>query len=125
MRVLLAKVGLDGHDRGVKVLALLLRDAGHEVIYTGLHGRPGHIAQIAVDEDVDVVGLSVLSGAHLALTAEVLDAMRDAGASGVPVVVGGTVGNDADALRALGVAQVFPTGTAFADVVGWFGAGGG
>lgn len=121
MRVLLAKVGLDGHDRGIKVLALTLRDAGHEVIYTGLHGRPDHIAQIAVDEDVDVVGLSVLSGAHLALTTEVLGAMRAAGAADVPVVVGGTVGSDAEALRALGVAEVFPTGTAYADIVRWFG----
>lgn len=122
MRVLLAKLGLDGHDRGAKVLALHLRDAGHEVIYTGLHASPSHVAAIARDEDVDVVGLSILSGAHLELTADVLTALRDAGRTDVEVVIGGTVTGDVDALVDLGATAVFPTGTPFDEVIAWFSA---
>jgi methylmalonyl-CoA mutase C-terminal domain/subunit len=120
MRVLLAKVGLDGHDRGVKVLALHLRDAGHEVIYTGLHERPSDVAAIALDEDVDVVGLSILSGAHVELATEVVDALRKVGAEDVDVVVGGTVWSDVDTLIDLGVRAVFPTGTPYEEIVMWF-----
>ncbi len=101
-RVLVAKVGLDGHDRGVKVVARLLRDAGFEVVYTGLFQTPETVAAAAVDEDVDVVGLSMLSGAHLTLAPLVVDALRAAG-SAAPVVVGGIVpAPDVEALHAAG-----------------------
>lgn len=122
MRVLLAKLGLDGHDRGAKVLALQLRDAGHEVIYTGLHATPGEVAAIARDEDVDIVGLSILSGAHLDLTADVIAELREVGSDDVGVVIGGTVTADVDALLELGASAVFPTGTPFEHVVAWFAA---
>ena len=116
-RVILAKPGLDGHDRGVKVVAMGLRDAGAEVIYLGLRATPGQIAAAVAAEDADVVGISVLSGAHMAIAAELLAALREAGAD-VPVVVGGTIpARDADALRGLGVAAVFPAGTPLPDVV--------
>ncbi len=109
-RVLVAKVGLDGHDRGVKVVARILRDAGLEVIYTGLFQTPETVAAAAVQEDVDVVGLSMLSGAHLTLAPLVVAALREAG-SDAPVVVGGIVpGNDVAALERAGVAAVFGPG---------------
>lgn len=111
-RVLVAKPGLDGHDRGAKIVALALRDAGFEAIYTGIRQKPAAIAAIAVQEDVDVVGLSILSGAHLSLTRKVIEALREAGAGDVRVVVGGTIpAGDAGALRDLGAAEVYPTGT--------------
>jgi methylmalonyl-CoA mutase C-terminal domain/subunit len=117
-RILLAKPGLDGHDRGVKLIARALRDAGLEVIYTGLRQRPEAIAAAAVSEDVDMVGLSVLSGAHIGLTRRTLDALRERGAEDIPVVVGGTVPrSDAATLREMGVLDVFPTGTDLEDVV--------
>jgi len=116
-RVILAKPGLDGHDRGVKVVAMGLRDAGAEVIYLGLRATPRQIAAAAAAEDADVVGISVLSGAHMAIAEELLAALRDAGAD-VPLVVGGTIpARDADALRKLGIAAVFPAGTPLPDVV--------
>ncbi|MGH9019896.1 MAG: cobalamin-dependent protein [Acidimicrobiales bacterium] len=116
-RVLVAKVGLDGHDRGVKVVARLLRDAGFEVVYTGLFQTPETVAAAAVDEDVDVVGLSMLSGAHMTLAPLVVEALRAAGSS-VPVVVGGIVPtNDVDELRADGVAAVFGPGATSAEIV--------
>src|SRR5680860_375341 len=90
IRVLIAKPGLDGHDRGAKVVARVLRDAGYEVIYTGIRQRPAEIAAAAIQEDVDVIGLSVLSGAHLGLTRKVLAALVEQGVSDIPVVVGGT-----------------------------------
>ena len=90
-RVLVAKPGLDGHDRGAKLVARSLRDAGFEVIYTGIRQKPNVIAAIAIQEDVDVVGLSILSGAHLGLTAKTLEALAAQGADGTKVVVGGTV----------------------------------
>jgi methylmalonyl-CoA mutase C-terminal domain/subunit len=112
VRVLLAKPGLDGHDRGAKLVARALRDAGFEVIYTGIRQKPAVIAAIAVDEDVDVVGLSILSGAHMGLTRKTIEALRDAGADGVTVVVGGTVPqSDVAPMLEMGVAGVFPTGT--------------
>jgi methylmalonyl-CoA mutase C-terminal domain/subunit len=111
-RVLVAKPGLDGHDRGAKIVARALRDAGFEVIFTGIRQRVEDIVAAAVQEDVAVVGLSILSGAHLALSTRVLEALRAAGAGDVAVVVGGTI-PPADVLRLLaaGVAAVFPTGT--------------
>jgi methylmalonyl-CoA mutase C-terminal domain/subunit len=110
VRVLVAKVGLDGHDRGIKVVARLLRDAGMEVVYTGLFQTPETVANAAIQEDVDVVGLSMLSGAHLTLAPLVVDALRSRG-SDIPVVVGGIVPtNDLDDMRAAGVAAVFGPG---------------
>jgi methylmalonyl-CoA mutase C-terminal domain/subunit len=111
-RVLIAKPGLDGHDRGAKIVARALRDAGFEVIFTGIRQRVQDIAAAAVQEDVDVVGLSILSGAHLALTIRVIEALRAADADDIAVIVGGTIpAADIPRLRAAGVAAVFPTGT--------------
>lgn len=117
IRVLVAKVGLDGHDRGVKVVARLLRDAGFEVIYTGLFQTPETVAAAAVDEDVDVIGLSMLSGAHMTLAPLVVEALRARGAD-IPVVVGGIVPNrDMDDLRAAGIAAVIGPGAPAEQVV--------
>ena len=112
IRVLVAKPGLDGHDRGAKVIARALRDAGMEVIYTGLRQTPEMIVTAAVQEDVDCVGLSILSGAHLALTARTIEALRAADAADIAVVVGGTIPHaDVPKLLSVGAAAVFPTGT--------------
>jgi len=117
LRVLVAKVGLDGHDRGIKVVARLLRDAGMEVVYTGLFQTPDTVATAAIQEDVDVVGLSMLSGAHLTLAPLVVKALRDRG-SDIPVVVGGIVpANDVDELKATGVAGVFGPGATADEIV--------
>jgi len=111
-RVLIAKPGLDGHDRGAKIVARALRDAGFEVIFTGIRQRVPEIVAAAVQEDVDVVGLSILSGAHLALTIRTIEALRAADADDIAVIVGGTIpAPDIPRLRAAGVAAVFPTGT--------------
>jgi methylmalonyl-CoA mutase, C-terminal domain len=116
-RVVLAKPGLDGHDRGIKVVAMGLRDAGAEVIYLGLRVTAAQIAAIATAEDADLVGISILSGAHLEITRQVLAAMQAADLQ-VPLVVGGTIlPADALTLREIGVAGVFPVGTALPDVV--------
>lgn len=116
-RVLVAKVGLDGHDRGVKVVARLLRDAGMEVVYTGLFQTPEMVAATAVQEDVDVVGISMLSGAHLTLAPLVVRALRERG-SDAPVVVGGIVPpEDAAALASDGVAAVFGPGASAEEIV--------
>jgi methylmalonyl-CoA mutase, C-terminal domain len=118
MKVLVAKPGLDGHDRGAKVVAQALRDAGLEVVYTGLKRTPEEIVQEAIQEDVDVIGLSILSGAHLLLSQRVIAALRAHGAGDIKVVVGGIIPpKDVDALRALGVHRVFPMGTPLGDVV--------
>jgi len=118
MKVLIAKPGLDGHDRGAKVVAQALRDAGVEVVYTGLKRTPDEIVQAAIQEDVDVIGLSVLSGAHLLLARRVLDGLRDNGAADIAVIVGGTIPpRDVDELRALGVRRVFPMGTPLPEIV--------
>ena len=107
IRVLIAKVGLDGHDRGAKVVARCLRDAGMEVIYTGLHRTPEEVVAAAVQEDVDVLGISLLSGAHMTLVPRIVELMRRARADDVRLVVGGVVPDeDLPALRALGVAEV-------------------
>ncbi|MBI6546970.1 MAG: cobalamin B12-binding domain-containing protein [Cyanobacteria bacterium NC_groundwater_1444_Ag_S-0.65um_54_12] len=118
IRILLGKVGLDGHDRGVKVIARALCDAGMEVIYTGLQQSPADIATIAVQEDVDVVGLSLLSGAHLTLVPATLECLRSQGAGHVPVLVGGIIPvADAESLLALGVSGVFGPGTPLDNVI--------
>ena len=107
-RILVGKPGLDGHDIGAKIVALTLRDAGAEVIYTGLRRSPAQIAQVAVDEGVDAVGLSILSGSHKELVADVMSELRERRAGGVKVFVGGTIpGEDHAQLRDLGVAAVF------------------
>jgi len=118
MKVLVAKPGLDGHDRGAKVVVQALRDAGLEVVYTGLKRTPEEIVAEAVQEDVDVVGLSILSGAHVPLAKRVLDGLAAQGADDVRVVVGGIIPpRDIAALRALGVSRVFPMGTPLSDIV--------
>jgi methylmalonyl-CoA mutase C-terminal domain/subunit len=120
IRVLLAKPGLDGHDRGAKVVAHALRDAGMEVIYTGLHQTAEQIVEAAIQEDVDVIGLSVLSGAHLPLTEKLMGLLRQEGLEKTTVIVGGNVpGRDVEKLEALGVARVFRTGSRFEDIVGF------
>lgn len=107
-RILIGKPGLDGHDIGAKIVALTLRDAGAEVIYTGLRRSPEQIAQVAVDEGVDAVGLSILSGSHNELVADVITELRRHGAAGIKVFVGGTIpGGDHEPLRELGVMAVF------------------
>ncbi|WP_406444548.1 cobalamin B12-binding domain-containing protein [Streptomyces sp. NBC_00631] len=111
-RVLIAKPGLDGHDRGAKIVARALRDAGFEVVFTGIRQRVDDIVATAVQEDVAMVGLSMLSGAHLALTARTVEGLRAADAGDITVVVGGTIPPaDVPRLKAAGAAGVFPTGT--------------
>lgn len=118
IRVLVAKPGLDGHDRGAKVIARALRDAGMEVIYTGLRQTPEMIVEAALQEDVDVVGLSILSGAHMALVPRVLELLRAEGLSDVLVLIGGIIpDDDAPALLEMGVSGVFGPGTNTQDIV--------
>ena len=120
IRVLIAKPGLDGHDRGAKVMTRALRDAGMEVIYTGLFQTPEMIASAAVDEDVDVVGLSILSGAHRTLIPDIIARLKDAGLDDVLVVVGGTIPpNDRQALFDAGVSAVFGPGTPLDDSINY------
>lgn len=116
-RILIAKPGLDGHDRGAKIVARILRDAGFEVIYTGIRQSPVAIAETAVQEDVQLVGLSILSGAHMGLTRKVLEFLRERNADDIPVVVGGTIpAGDHRALTEAGVKAVFPTGTPSSEI---------
>jgi methylmalonyl-CoA mutase, C-terminal domain len=118
VRVLVGKPGLDGHDRGAKLVARVLRDAGFEVVYLGIRQKPETLATVAVQEDVRVVGLSILSGAHVSLTKKTADALRAAGANDVLLVVGGTIPTrDVPALEAAGAAAVFPTGTPTEELV--------
>jgi methylmalonyl-CoA mutase C-terminal domain/subunit len=117
IRVLVAKPGLDGHDRGARVVAYGLRDAGFEVIYTGLRQSPEQIATAAVQEDVDVIGLSILSGAHLALTRKVIETLKEQDAGDIPILVGGLIPEeDKAALQEIGVAEVFTAGTSIASI---------
>jgi methylmalonyl-CoA mutase C-terminal domain/subunit len=119
MRIVLAKPGLDGHDRGVKVVAMALRDAGAEVVYLGLRQTASQIAAAAGAEDADLIGISVLSGAHVALARGIREAQQAAGVADIPLVVGGTIPpQDVAALTDLGVRAVFPVGTPIEDVVG-------
>jgi methylmalonyl-CoA mutase C-terminal domain/subunit len=116
--VVIAKPGLDGHDRGAKIIARALRDAGMEVIYTGLHQTPEQIVETAIQEDADAVGVSILSGAHMTLVPRIVDGLRANGADDVLVVVGGTIPqDDADELKAAGVAEVFGPGATTGEIV--------
>jgi methylmalonyl-CoA mutase C-terminal domain/subunit len=120
IRVVVAKPGLDGHDRGAKVVARALRDAGMEVIYTGLHQTPEQIVNTAIQEDADAIGLSVLSGAHMTLFAKVMELLKAQGAEDVVVLGGGIIPeDDIGELKALGVAEVFTPGATTRDIVGW------
>jgi methylmalonyl-CoA mutase C-terminal domain/subunit len=118
IRVVIAKPGLDGHDRGAKIIARALRDAGMEVIYTGLHQTPQQIVETVIQEDAHAVGLSILSGAHMTLVPKVMELLAAEDASDVHVVVGGTIPNqDADELRKLGVGAVYTAGQSVQEIV--------
>jgi methylmalonyl-CoA mutase C-terminal domain/subunit len=118
IRVVIAKPGLDGHDRGAKIIARALRDAGMEVIYTGLHQTPEQIVETAVQEDADAVGISILSGAHMTLVPKILELLRENEIEDVLVIVGGTIPReDADELRELGVAEIFTPGAPTGEIV--------
>ncbi|MDQ3671195.1 MAG: cobalamin B12-binding domain-containing protein [Actinomycetota bacterium] len=118
IRVVIAKPGLDGHDRGAKIIARALRDAGMEVIYTGLHQTPEQIVETAIQEDADAVGVSILSGAHMTLVPRIVNGLKENGADDVLVVVGGTVPpDDADELKSAGVAAVFGPGATTTEIV--------
>ena len=120
LRILVAKPGLDGHDRGAKIIARALRDAGFEVIYTGLHQTPEMIAEAAVQEDVDAIGLSILSGAHMTLFPQILDRLKEKGCADIPVFGGGIVPDeDISELKGLGVSQIFTPGASTKDIVSW------
>jgi isobutyryl-CoA mutase small subunit len=120
LRILMAKAGLDGHDRGVKVVARALRDAGIEVIYTGLHQTPEQVVAAAVQEDVDAIGLSLLSGAHMTLFPRVLQLLREEDAEDIVLFGGGTIPeDDVAALKAAGVAELFTPGASTVDIVDW------
>ena len=120
LRILVAKPGLDGHDRGAKIIARALRDGGFEVIYTGLQQTPEMIAEAAVQEDADAVGLSVLSGAHMTLFPEVMRLLKERGASEVAVFGGGIIpDDDAEKLKQMGVRQIFTPGASTEDIVKW------
>jgi methylmalonyl-CoA mutase, C-terminal domain len=120
IRVIVAKVGLDGHDRGAKVVARALRDAGVEVIYTGLHQTPEQIVAAAIQEDVDAVGLSILSGAHMTLFGRVIDLLRERGADDIVVFGGGIIpDSDIEELSRMGVARIFTPGAPTSQIVAW------
>ncbi len=120
IRVIIAKPGLDGHDRGAKVVARALRDAGFEVIYTGLHQTPEQIVEAAIQEDADAVGLSIHSGAHMTLFPKVVDLLRERGASDVLVFGGGIIPReDIDALKGKGIAEIFTPGAPTTAIVEW------
>ena len=118
IRVVVAKAGLDGHDRGAKIIARALRDAGMEVIYTGLHQTPEQIVETVIQEDADAVGLSILSGAHMTLVPRIMELLKAQGAEDVVVVVGGTIPNeDIPELKELGVAEIFTPGAPVQGIV--------
>ncbi len=118
IRVVVAKPGLDGHDRGAKIIARALRDAGMEVIYTGLHQTPEQIVATVIQEDADAVGLSILSGAHMTLVPRVVELLKDEGVDDVVVTVGGTIpADDIDELKRLGIAEVFTPGASTQEIV--------
>jgi methylmalonyl-CoA mutase, C-terminal domain len=120
IRVVVAKPGLDGHDRGAKVVARALRDAGMEVIYTGLHQTPEQVVETAIQEDAQAIGLSILSGAHMTLFRRVVELLKERGASDIVLFGGGIIPDgDIPALKELGVAEVFTPGTPTADIVAW------
>ena len=116
----MAKPGLDGHDRGAKVIARALRDAGFEVIYTGLHQTPEQVAEVALQEDADAVGLSLLSGAHMTLVPRILDLLKERGADDILVITGGIIPeDDISKLKAIGVAEVFTPGASLDAIARW------
>jgi methylmalonyl-CoA mutase C-terminal domain/subunit len=118
IRVVVAKPGLDGHDRGAKIIARALRDAGMEVIYTGLHQTPDQIAATVIQEDADAIGLSILSGAHMTLVPRVVELLHDQGVDDVVITVGGTIpADDVPELKKLGVAEVFTPGSSTDEIV--------
>jgi methylmalonyl-CoA mutase C-terminal domain/subunit len=118
IRVVIAKPGLDGHDRGAKIIARALRDAGMEVIYTGLHQTPEQIVETAIQEDADAVGISILSGAHMTLVPRILEGLKENGAEDVLVIVGGTIpAEDAAELKGQGVAEIFTPGAPTTEIV--------
>lgn len=118
IRVVIAKAGLDGHDRGAKIIARALRDAGMEVIYTGLHQTPEQIVETAIQEDADAVGISILSGAHMTLVPRILDGFVENGVDDVMVLVGGTIPKpDVEELKRLGVAEIFTPGAPVSEIV--------
>ena len=120
VRILIAKPGLDGHDRGAKVVARALRDAGYEIIYTGLHQTPEMIAAAAVQEDVDAIGLSILSGAHNALLPRLMDLLRQQGVEDIKVFAGGIIPDeDIPGLQAAGIAAIFTPGSSLEEIVTW------
>ena len=120
LRIVVAKPGLDGHDRGAKVVARALRDAGHEVIYTGLHQTPDQIVETAIQEDADLIGLSVLSGAHMSLFKRVAELLDERDATDIVVFGGGIVPDeDLPALEELGVAKIFTPGATTTEITGW------
>ena len=124
LRIVVAKPGLDGHDRGAKVIARALRDAGHEVIYTGLHQTPEQIVETAIQEDADVIGLSVLSGAHMTLVPRVVELLAEQGVDDVLVTVGGAIpAEDIPELKQLGVAAVFTPGAGTDEIVDFIRSG--
>ena len=120
IRIVVGKPGLDGHDRGAKIVARALRDAGHEVIYTGLHQTPEQIVETAIQEDADLIGLSVLSGAHMTLFKRLIELLAERDASDIVVFGGGIIPDeDVPVLEELGVAKVFTPGATTADITGW------
>ncbi len=120
LRIIVAKPGLDGHDRGAKIIARALRDAGFEVIYTGLHQTPEMIVSAAIQEDVDAIGLSIMSGAHMTLFPAVIDLLKEKKANDVAVFGGGIIPqDDVPKLKALGVAEVFLPGSSTQTIIGW------
>jgi len=123
IRIVVAKPGLDGHDRGAKIVARALRDAGHEVVYTGLHQTPEQIVETAIQEDADLIGLSVLSGAHMTLFRKLIDLLAERDASDIVVFGGGIVPDeDIPVLEEMGVAKVFTPGATTHDITGWVAA---
>ena len=120
IRVLIAKPGLDGHDRGAKVICRALRDAGMEVIYTGLRRTPEEIVNAAIQEDVDVIGLSILSGAHNILFPRIIDLLKEKGAADIPVIAGGIIPDkDIHFLKQIGIKEIFLPGSSTTDIVHW------
>jgi methylmalonyl-CoA mutase C-terminal domain/subunit len=120
IRILVAKPGLDGHDRGARVIARAFRDGGFEVVYTGLHQTPEQIVAAALQEDVDLIGLSILSGAHMTLFKRVLELLKDKGADDIMVIGGGIIPEeDVPKLKKLGIKAIFLPGTSLDDIVNW------
>jgi methylmalonyl-CoA mutase, C-terminal domain len=118
IRILVAKPGLDGHDRGAKIISLALRDAGMEVLYSGLHQSIDQIVSTAVQESVDIIGLSIMTGAHLSISKNLVEKLKSEGIDDMRIVVGGVIPtNDIDNLKSMGIAEVFPNGTKFDQII--------